>query len=299
MKKSVFPARVLACVIAVSAVFLLAWAGMRPSGTWHVMSYNIADGMWYDQYDGYDSFVDWVSGKDPDVLALCECATHWDKEKKNIPGEQGLRYLPDGLPELAKRWGHRHTAIGPYQDNYPVAITSRYPVTTVQRIGDGLSHGALHVRIKGINFVVLHLWPHWYSKTDKERKGGGGDAFRVMEITAILDSTINNPEFSSEKNWVFMGDFNSFSPSDSAYFPGRSYEVHRLMLSAGLHDIIGEMNSGVFVPSENREKYRIDYIYCSDSIWEKVLRSETIKDGFTLKASDHRPLEAEFTYPRK
>ena len=50
---------------------------------------------------------------------------------------------PDSLSALAARWGHKYAVVGPYQDNYPVAVTSRFPIKVVQRIGDGLSHGAI------------------------------------------------------------------------------------------------------------------------------------------------------------
>ena len=113
--------------------------GKNKIRTVRLIDYNIADGMWYDQYDNYDRFVEWVKGRNPDILTICEGATHWDAQKKEVSKEQAPRYLPDSLSALAARWGHKYAAVGPYQDNYPVAVTSRYPIKVVQRIGDGLS----------------------------------------------------------------------------------------------------------------------------------------------------------------
>ena len=273
--------------------------GKKKAQTVRLMDYNIADGMWYDQYNRYDRFVAWVRTQDPDVFAICEGATHWNEHKKTVSKEQMPRYLPDSLHLLAERWGHPYTAIGPYQDNYPVAFTSKYPIEVVQRIGEGLSHGALHVKINGVNYVVLHLWPQRYSMGDKTRKDNGGEAFRVEEMRRILDATILNPKFAGEKHWLMMGDFNSHSPLDKPFHGTRNYDVHDLVRSAYSHDIVGDWFSGEFVPSTTRGKARIDFIYCTDGIWDGVKRVETVHDAFTDKASDHRPIVVEFRTPKK
>lgn len=266
--------------------------------TVRLMDYNIADGMWYDQYNNYDRFAKWVRMQDPDVFAICEGATHWNEQKKTVSKEQMPRYLPDSLHLLAERWGHSYTVVGPYQDNYPVAFTSKYPIEVVQRIGEGLSHGALHVKINGINYVVLHLWPQRYSMGDKTRKDNGGEAFRVEEMRRILDATIRNPKFAGEKHWMMMGDFNSHSPLDKPFHGERNYDVHNLVRMAYPHDIVGDYFSGEFVPSTTGGKARIDFIYCTDEIWEGVKHVETVHDTFTDKASDHRPVVVEFRVPK-
>lgn len=270
-----------------------------PEKTLKFIDYNIADGMWYDQYNNYDRFVEWVNTQSPDIFTICEGATHWNEHKKTVSKEEMPRYLPDSLSCLARRWGHNYCVVGPYQDNYPVAVTSRYPIELVQRIGEGLSHGALHVKIEGINYVILHLWPQRYSMDDKTRKGNGGDAFRLKEMKTILDSTINNSRFRKEKHWVMTGDFNSHSSLDSSFVKNRNYDVHELVRTFYKHDVIGEFYPGQFVPSNNKETVRIDFIYCTPKIFKGIESAETIKDDFTLKASDHRPVEMQFVSPAR
>ena len=265
-----------------------------------LICYNIADGMWYDQYNGYDRFAAWVAAQDPDILALCEAATHWNEHRKTVPADVMPRYLPDSLSRLAARWGHRYVAVGPYQDNYPVAVTSKRPIEIVQRLGgSGLSHGALHVRIDGINYVVLHLWPHKYSKDDPARRDNLGDAYRLGEIRRILDSTILDPRFAAEEHWMMMGDFNVRSPVDSAYVGPRNYEVHTSIRNAYPHDVIAEKHPGIFVPSVVKGDKRIDFIYCTDALFGGVMRAEIPTDAFTDAASDHRPVLIEFQKRRK
>ncbi|MEG0808395.1 MAG: hypothetical protein RR410_08600, partial [Alistipes sp.] len=251
-----------------------------------LMDYNIADGMWYDQYNNYDRFVRWVQTQDPDIFAICEGATHWNEHKKTVSKELMPRYLPDSLALLAQRWGHPYTVVGFYQDNYPVAFTSKYPIEMVQRIGEGLSHGALHVKIRGINYVVLHLWPQGYSMGDKTRSDGGGDAFRVSEMQRILDATILNPKYANEEHWAMMGDFNARSPLDEAYQGKRNYDVHKLVSDAYPHDVVGDTFAGTFEPSTVGGKARIDFIYCTEGLYKNIKHVATVRDAFTDKASD-------------
>lgn len=273
-------------------------AGKKQMRTMRLMDYNIADGMWYDQYNNYDRFVDWVRVQDPDVFAICEGATHWNEHRKTVSKEQMPRYLPDSLHLLAQRWGHEYTAIGPYQDNYPVAFTSKYPIEVVQRIGEGLSHGALHVKIRGINYVVLHLWPLGCSMQDKTRKDRGGDRSRAEEMQIILNATILNPKYADEKHWMMMGDFNSQSPLDKAFHGKQNYGVHNLVREAYSHDIVGDFFPGEFVSSTIGGKARIDFIYCTEAIYNGVKHVETVHDAFTDKASDHRPIIVDFRIPK-
>lgn len=272
---------------------------VKPGTVVRVMDYNIADGMWYDQYNHYDRFVEWMQGQNSDILAVCEGATHWNEHKKTVSKELMPRYLPDSLDLLAKRWGHPYTVVGPYQDNYPVAFTSKYPIDVVQRIGDGLSHGALHVKINGINYVVLHLWPQRYSMGDKTKSDNRGEAFRVQEMQRILDATILNPKYAEEKHWMMMGDFNSHSPLDSAFHGKRNYDVHNLVRNAYPHDAIGDLHSGTFVPSTAGGKVRIDFIYSTKEIFDAMTRAESPRDAFTALASDHLPVIVEFAMPKR
>ena len=79
------------------------------------------------------------------------------------------RFLPDGWPALAARYGHSYYALSGKRDNVPQEITSKYPVTTLLKItdtdvsGKPVAHGAAiqQVEVNGrkINFVTCHMWP--------------------------------------------------------------------------------------------------------------------------------------------
>ena len=293
--------RILFCLTAFAAAIATSvpCAAKRPSGSdLRLLYWNIQNGMWSGQDDNYDRFVEWVKEFDADVCVWCEAQSIYRSGTADRMPEAD-RYLVGNWGELAVRYGHKYWYVGGHRDNFPQVITSKYPIEVVQRIGEGLSHGALHVKINGVNYVVLHLWPQRYSMGDKTRKDNGGEAFRVEEMRRILDATILNPKFAGEKHWLMMGDFNSHSPLDKPFHGTRNYDVHDLVRSAYSHDIVGDWFSGEFVPSTTGGKARIDFIYCTDGIWDGVKRVETVHDAFTDKASDHRPIVVEFRTPKK
>ena len=295
------------CVLATLAVALSAQAQQPAPKTLRFMDFNIADGMWFDQFNNYDRFVSWMNAQHIDIFAVCEAATHWDKEKKNLPKNNEDRYLPGKWGELAARWGHTYVAVGAYQDNYPVALTSRYPIEVVQQIGGPkVSHGALHAKVMGVNIVILHLWPQQYRKGDPTRtKGRGGDEYRMEEINYILNQTILNPKYAAEEHWIMTGDFNTRSPIDKPFYDQIhrkkpitfNYDVQTRVREVYPHDVMYEKNPNE-LQSSTRGKARIDYIYCTNKLYSSIKEAYTIRDDYVRTSSDHCPLVMEFKTPK-
>ena len=113
--------------------------------TLRLISYNILEGMKLDQTTGKTELAAWVRSMNPDILAL----------------QEANRFTQESLERLAASYGHPYVVTNIKKgDNYPVALTSKYPVEVIAKITEGVSHGAIHARIRGVNIVVLHLWPH-------------------------------------------------------------------------------------------------------------------------------------------
>ncbi len=300
-------ARFLACLLVAVAALQPLQAQETAPKTLRFMDFNVADGMWFDQFNNYDRFVAWMSAQHIDIFAICEAATHWDKEKKNVPKSDEARYLPAKWGELAARWGHKYAAVGAYQDNYPVALTSRYPIEVVQRIGGSkVSHGALHAKVMGVNIVIIHLWPQQYRKGDPTRtKGTGGDEYRMEEINYILEQTILNPKYAQEEHWIMTGDFNTRSPIDKPFYDviyrkkpqTFNYDVQTRVREVYPHDVMYEKHPNA-LQSSTRGKARIDYIYCTNKLYSAIKEAYTIRDDFVRTASDHCPLVMEFKTPK-
>ncbi len=291
-----------------------------------VLYWNIQNGMWADQANNYDNFVEWVKKYDPDVCVWCESATIY-KDNTNKAASAEEKYLPNGWAALASRYGHNYSAQGGFRDNYPQEITSKYPITTLLKITDTddpkkpITHGAaiqqLDINGKKLNVVTLHMWPQKYAYGASDQTASGnaneGDYYREYEMNYILSHTINASEYSSQTDWLMMGDFNSRSEIDEwKYKYAGKYPTYYLCQNviknnSSMVDIIGNFYPGYFL-SSTAGSSRIDYMYASPSMYPKIKNAITVIDSFTtLKAdtkygtafyipSDHRPIMVDFEY---
>ena len=273
-----------------------------------LLSWNIQDGMWCDQFDDYVHFVAYINEINPDIFCIQEAASHWDIDGKNLshygrylpyPDQKNVESKwdnPSGWVALAKRWGPEYVVMGPYKDNYPVVITSKYPIEIIERLrGDEnttVSHGALYAKVHftddiSVNLVNLHLQPDNIANASN---------FRMNEINFYLSKTINSKEHYRDEHWLMMGDFNSNV--------GKNVDVE--VRKNSYYDLWAEMNS--------YSKSYIDFIYGTESM-RKSLKSIDFLYGFAhvdkimyspngvainngsgvWKYSDHYPILAEFS----
>lgn len=85
-----------------------------------VMTYNIWNGFdWGKDTIRKENWIKWIHDKNPDVLALQELCG----------------YNEDKLKDDAVRWGHNYVKILK-SDGYPVALTSKRPITIKERVID-------------------------------------------------------------------------------------------------------------------------------------------------------------------
>lgn len=249
-----------------------------------VLSYNILEGMKLDTTKGKQQFVKWVKDQDPDIFAI----------------QEANKFTAESLAALAKSYGHNYSVLVK-EKGYPTALTSRFPITDVEKINENITHGYITAKVNGYHIVVLHLNPHHYD-------------IRRKEIALILAKIKENK---ATKKLMVMGDFNSYSPLDKAnYADGQllkhiqdvqaknkahnnlingeelDFEVQGSIIDFGLVDILkhlaesDSLRAKEIIPGKNR----IDYIYVSKDLKAKVVRGNFIKDEFTKKFSDHLPI---------
>ena len=301
-----------------------------PTNTLKVLYWNIQQGMWADQHNGYKNFIAWVKKQAPDVCVWCEAKTNYkDNSSTSITkaDRQTGKYLVDGNNDLtwgtvAKGYGHNYWTYGAYQDNYPVVITSNAAITLKQKLGarsagsgtetknSTVSHGGFHAQQNGINFVGLHLWPQKYKPgaTDQTTSANNneGDTYRLGEMTWIIKQTKNHATYKSQKNWIMCGDFNSKSRQDERWYNYGSlthtyYKVHNYILdNTDYYDVIREVYANKQAPS------RIDFVYASPDMMKRVVRAymPNNEDEMTTKVkheasgfyrySDHTGVIVEF-----
>ena len=273
------------------------------NAVFRVISYNVLDG--FTTHPGRRAKVaHWLADQQADVAAL----------------EELNEYTEERLIEEARGWGHRH-AVLLKREGYPTGLTSRTPITNVERVVEGYHHGVLHTRTAGIDFLVVHLSPHEFRvrKTESEQ---------IAEWVCRLTSR--------GREVVVLGDFNSLSPSDRphyeasgmlAFHRGRpesqeslnlndgmpDFSVHQNLLDASLVDVVakhtdpGRGRISCATPlirkqstadiSWERGLRRIDFIMASPGLAARSTRGRIVNDSSMDMLSDHYPVVVEFDWP--
>lgn len=258
-----------------------------------IISYNIFNGFnWGKDEDREQRFIEWIIDKDPEVLALQELCG----------------FTKESLLGLARKWGHEYAEIVK-EDGYPVGITSKEPIIVKNKIVDNVGHGLLHVETYGYDFLVTHLNP---SNTRKR-----------LDEASIISEYIKKERI---ERFMLMGDMNSHSPMDADFMEenatnlivkyGRQtstnlrngrfdYSVISHFLSYPMIDVCREyvtsdkratfptpilMNISKHKSARIKIEERIDYIFVSESMLDKVVDAFIYNQGKTKFLSDHFPV---------
>ena len=296
----------------------------KKEGTVRVLLWNVLCGMWQDQHNNYDNFVEWVKKWDADICIWCESETTL---KDKSTSSASTKYLPDGWAQLCTRYGHIYAAVGGNRDNFPQTLTSKFPIKTVKKItdtdksGKPVSHGAGHFTIeingKKLNIVTLHMWPQAYgfnvSGTANQEASAArneGHIYREHEMQYIVDQTVNNPAYASEEYWILGGDTNSRSRLDAWYhnyaddFIGLT--THDVVLKqTNLKDVIAHRYPSNYFFTSTYANARIDILYASPKMFDRIENSVMLIDNWCYPRltdnvqgwqypSDHRPVLVDF-----
>ena len=244
-----------------------------------ILSYNILRGMERDTSQGKNIYTDWLEKKDIDILVIQETAKTTEQD----------------LATLAKNYHHKYITLLK-ENSYSLAITSKYPIEQIKKQTQGMHHGFISCYIHGYRLLNTHLSPFSYEK-------------RRVEMDTILKEIGSG---NSQEKWIVLGDFNSISPLDSAlYLNSDSYlnnmknlakkysshdnlidgdkldfEVHQKILHADWVDALHAFNSKYIIT----RPARIDFIYLSNDLKNKILDAKIVIDDFTKKYSDHYPI---------
>jgi len=296
----------LLSVIILSSFHSIAFS-QESQSTLKVMTYNIWNGFeWGKDTDRKDKLISWVKSQNPDVLALQELND----------------YTREKLLADAKKWGHSYAEILK-TSGYPVGITSNKPIEVKEKILKNMHHGALHCKIAGIDFFIIHFSPHSYQKRNEESK--------------IILKKLS--KLSKEQNmFIVLGDLNSVSPFDGDLYKDKVTLLSSLRAAESQHSHIrnllnGELEYGVigsllaYPLIDVTQKYtlgydervsfptqvfetekgngrpesskRIDYILVSPFLSEKCINAKVLNQKETFNLSDHYPIIAEFNFEIK
>lgn len=298
-----------------------------------VLYWNIQNGMWAGQGDNYDKFVEWIKKHDPDVCIFCEASTIYETGTDHeIPLEE--RYLPAHWPELAARYNHSYTQLGPRRKsssakygiwNYPQVITSKYPIDSLySSVGEQpdsvVVGGTLWAQIrpegagKPINIVTLHLktGKHGYGVPNEKKAESAakyeGELHRIKELTYIMNHTVRTSPNPDEEYWIMAGDYNSYCRKDNFKYKWNDsslgFMTHDFMASKSPYfDVVVESFPGMFMPSHGINE-RIDYFYVTKALLNACSEVQAEVDMYTKRVhsgvnkfyipSDHYPIIVDF-----
>ena len=304
-----------------------SWA--KSPTTLRVLMWNIQNGMWCDQPNNYNNFVEWVKKWDADICIWCESETIY-KDNTSTNQTESKRYLPNGWSALCKRYGHSYAYTGGNRDNYSQTVTSKFPISNVLRItnsnvsGKPITHGAGHCTVtfngKKVNIVACHMWPQQYaygvSGSDKQTESANnleGDYYREFEMQYIVSQTVNKSSNSNETLWLLGGDTNSRSPKDEWFYNPNTigptkYLPHKYILeNTNLKDVIADrFPAGRYFMTSTYASNRIDILYASPEMFNRITCSTMLFDAWAHNLpvseyvsgfhtpSDHRPVIVDF-----
>lgn len=264
-----------------------------------LLFWNIQNGMWSGQNDDYTAFTEWVKQQHPDVCVWCEARTiYYRGTRDKMPVEE--KYLVDHWPELAARYGHSYVFVCGMRDNYPQVITSRTPIHGMAKIVgeepdsvivNGAGWAQVQVGGKTLNLVTVHTWPHPYAFEAADKAASkaehGGDAYRRMELDYICRHTIGDQ---TEGNWLMMGDFNSISRTDNAYYglpadDSRFWAMDYIRTETPYWDIIKRYYPEDVILS-TMANTRYDYVFCTPDLFPFVTNAKIVRDSYTDPVRD-------------
>lgn len=281
-------------------LLFIAVTAVAQHKTLKIISYNVLVGMSADKSEDKMEFANWFKEQDADIIALQE-----------VTG-----FTQTSLEKFARSYGHPYAVLLIEGEKYPVALTSKHPITNVKKVTDNMDRGFIQAKIKGQTFVVLHFSPFDYQT-------------RRNEVDLLLATVDHTPDI---KNWVIMGDFNSFAPVDSmAYADGRlianlkkyeqKYAPYRKLVDNKIdYYVINRMNDNNFVDAlklyhkdfvktvhpKNFEPVglpdvptRIDFVFVSKRLKKNVKNAQVLVDKFTDSHSDHYPMMMELSIKDK
>jgi endonuclease/exonuclease/phosphatase family metal-dependent hydrolase len=268
-----------------------------------VMSYNINNGF-YDRNLCHHpkrerAAVRTVRSYDPDILVVPEACF------PPHPGQHGIKrdyqkiFGTDSYPFIGYSRRRKN-------NNWALAILSKYPMTTDDRANDHDSRVRAQIDLEGKLLIVDGIHP----SPNRDR-----DGFTSNDKANWMRKVIDD----SDELYIIAGDFNALSPDDIYHRDRLLRGFRRFQVPSDAEFTINDMlkaeeirilkDRGLVDTYRTKQQHldytiptkitndsldsaiRIDYIFCSPDI--EVLDAGIIKTQDTNLASDHYPIFAE------
>lgn len=294
-------------IISIFSVLLLSMFGFLSNGQdghMKVITYNIWNGFDFGKDENRRALVtEWIKNQNPEIVGLQELCN----------------YTQEKLHDDAMKWGHNYSVLLKEQ-GYSVGLTSKFPIELMEKIFEGMHHGAMHCKTNGIDIFIVHFSPSSYKKRQEEAEIILG---KLKEIAG------------KNHKILVLGDFNSHSPFDADYYKNGvllgkylssennkndkgnlasdklDYSVMSSFLAYPMIDVCQHFTTGIdqrgsfpsLILNQDSKKSekefadeleRIDYILVSPNLAEKCVMSKVFNGTGNGKLSDHYPVMAVF-----
>jgi endonuclease/exonuclease/phosphatase family metal-dependent hydrolase len=265
------------------------------------------------------SVLDWLSPQYADVIGFCEL-NNWDQMVTKTSATHMEVYASDiGFP---------YSYLFKTKSPYYLGIMSVFPIDVLYVNDDphDFERGMLHVKIRDVNYIVVHLHAHDSQKREEEV------ALVLKRALAVSDEPV-----------LIMGDLNTLSPLDAdwheengilKYLSSRApderlrvkftttspdglvelnYRPMQLFLDSGFTDLCvwssalgankesekknqrcGYTEPTRLAEQEDALKVRLDFMLANDAFLERNPISEIVIDKVTDELSDHYPLRTQW-----
>lgn len=254
-----------------------------------LLQYNILDGC--RELSRSERLDQWMAEQSYDVIGLNEM-NEWTAEE---------------FEQRASKWGYPYTRLLVTSiSKYHMGIAAKTPIDYVTHAEAPYHHGMLHVKIKGIHFLLTHMSPMDSLRREQE-------AAAIAMRIADLDEPV-----------VVMGDLNSLSPGDRGRYEQvelvqrfrtneRQTRAHlvdghinyrpiELLLEAGLSDTANtgdafELSLPTHINGIPGPKagVRLDYILVNSKLQQHRPQSRVLRSTELDTLSDHYPVECWWT----
>jgi endonuclease/exonuclease/phosphatase family metal-dependent hydrolase len=259
-----------------------------------ILTYNVLYG--FNHGKAPEIGAKWIAEQKPDIVAL-----------------QELNGFKQGtLGEIAQKWNHNHSVILK-EKGFPVGLTANSEIIVIEKRLDGMWHGYLHCKVKGMHLFVVHLSPSQH-------------AFRMKEATLLCAKV--KPLLAAGESVLVLGDFNCNSPLAQKWLEARpkdeeiidektakrragnadpKFAVMSQFLNLGLIDLVhdkqatAELEHGTFATrllpkyktdEQRKDKtWRIDFILADPRLAKRCSSARIPRDKEVDLISDHYPVE--------
>ena len=262
-----------------------------------ILTYNVLYG--FNHGKAPEIGAKWIAEQKPDIVVLQE-----------LNG-----FKQETLEKIAGNWNHNHSVILK-ERGFPVGLTANSKITVIEKRLNGMWHGYLHCKVKGMHIFVVHLSPSQH-------------AFRMKEAS-LLNAKVK-PLLDAGESVLLLGDFNCNSPLDQKWLDARPKNEEAIdektakrragnadpdsavmsqFLALGLIDLVhakqptAELQRGTFATrllpqyrtdEQRKDKtWRIDYILADSTLAKRCSSARIPRDKEVDLISDHYPVEAVF-----